>query len=111
LAPEFIAALEPLSYYYAKDRLFPAQNSARLKPTKSAQATIGYEKQFNNNLKFKTEAYYQHLYDVPVSVDPNINFSLLDVSDHSAIYSSLTGNWLTKEPAGIMASNFLSKSH
>lgn len=80
--------LEPLSYYYAKDRLFPAQNSARLKPTKSAQATIAYEKQFNNNLKFKTEAYYQHLYDVPVSVDPNINFSLLDVSDHSAIYSS-----------------------
>jgi hypothetical protein len=65
--------IEPLSYYYAKDRLFPAQNSARLKPTKSAQATIGYEKQFNNNLKFKTEAYYQHLYDVPVSVDPNIN--------------------------------------
>jgi hypothetical protein len=80
--------LEPLSYYFAKDRLAPTQNSDELKPTKSAQATLGYEKTFASNLKFKSEVYYQHLYDVPVSSDAAINFSLLDVADNSAIYSS-----------------------
>jgi hypothetical protein len=80
--------LEPLSYYFAKDRTVPSLNSDKLEPTKSAQATLGYEKLFNSNLKFKTEVYYQHLYNVPVSVDPAVNFSLLDVADNSAIYSS-----------------------
>lgn len=80
--------LEPLPYYFAKDRTAPAASSERLVPTKSAQASLSYEKLMFNGLKIKTEVYYQHLYDVPVSADPSVHFSLLDVSDNSAIYSS-----------------------
>lgn len=80
--------LEPLSYYFATG---PSQDQAtgtKLSPTKSAQVVMGYEKQLSGHLKFKTEVYYQHLYNVPVSTDPLNNFSLLNVSDNSAIESS-----------------------
>jgi hypothetical protein len=84
--------LEPLSYYFAKSGESSGQDAQMagnaLKPTKSAQAILGYEKLFGGNLKFKTEVYYQHLYHVPVSSDPEINFSLLDVSNNFAISSS-----------------------
>lgn len=92
--------LEPLSYYFAESNAFsgqavPVENTA-LEPTKSAQAVLGYEKQFGGNLKFKTEIYYQHLYDVPVSSDPLVNFSLLNVSDNSAIFSSAYRSLINK---------------
>ncbi|RYG54147.1 MAG: TonB-dependent receptor, partial [Chitinophagaceae bacterium] len=90
LAAGMYSRLEPLSYYFAKgnvgqlgggtavtpgggvSRLPGAGLSSKLEPTKSAQAVFGYEKLFGGNLKFKTEVYYQHLYDVPVSVDPTV---------------------------------------
>lgn len=81
--------LEPLSYYFAKSGT--GQNTTddtALSPTKSAQAVIGYEKNLSRTLRFKTEVYYQHLYNVPVSSDPDMNFSLLNVSDISAIGTS-----------------------
>lgn len=85
--------LESLSYYFAKDPSTGAVTNSGMKPTKSAQAVLGYEKYFANKLKFKTEVYYQHLYDVPVSSDPNNNFSLLNVLDNTNIggadYTSL----------------------
>ena len=37
--------------------------------TKSIHSAIGYEKAFKKNLNFKTEIYYQHLYNVPVEVE------------------------------------------
>ncbi|WP_286590615.1 TonB-dependent receptor [Sphingobacterium sp. N143] len=82
--------LEPLAYYFAhsEGKESNITSSSKLSPTKSAQAVIGYEKNFNRTLRFKTEVYYQHLYDVPVSTDPSINFSLLNVSDISAIGTS-----------------------
>jgi hypothetical protein len=92
--------LEPLSYYFAKANT--AQGSAmqlplnKLRPTKSAQGVLSYEKLFTGNLKFKTEVYYQHLYDVPVSVDPEINFSLLNVSDNAAIGAYTYRNLINK---------------
>ncbi|MBB5437413.1 hypothetical protein HDC92_001085 [Pedobacter sp. AK017] len=93
--------LEPLSYYFAKGNE-PAvgqpatAQSNKLEPTKSAQAVLGYEKLFGGSLKFKTEVYYQHLYDVPVSSDPSVNFSLLNVSDNSAISSSAYRSLINK---------------
>lgn len=81
--------LEPLSYYFAKSGTGQnATDNKALSPTKSAQAVIGYEKNLSRTLRFKTEVYYQHLYDVPVSSDPAMNFSLLNVSDISAIGTS-----------------------
>lgn len=81
--------IEPLSYYFGKNEKFSSPTTQeKLKPTKSAQIVLGYEKQFEGNLRFKTEAYYQHQYDVPVSSDPAINFSMLNVSNNYAIASS-----------------------
>ncbi len=83
--------LESLSYYFAKNGT--STSNTGLAPTKSAQVVLGYEKLFAGNLKFKTEVYYQHLYDVPVSIDPANNFSLVNVLDNTNIgaadYTSL----------------------
>ena len=49
---------------------------------------MGYENQLSNKLKFKSEIYYQHLSNVPVANDPSNNFSLLNVSDNSAILAT-----------------------
>lgn len=85
--------LESLSYYFAKDPVTSAVTNSGMKPTQSAQAVLGYEKIFASRLKFKTEVYYQHLYNVPVSSDPTNNFSLLNVLDNTNIngadYTSL----------------------
>ncbi|MGJ1435828.1 TonB-dependent receptor [Sphingobacterium multivorum] len=81
--------LEPLAFYFAKSGDgHQASTDPKLSPTKNAQAVLGYEKNLNRTLRFKTEVYYQHLFNVPVSSDPAINFSLLDAADISAIGTS-----------------------
>jgi hypothetical protein len=79
--------LEPLSYYFAKGA-DGSGTSGKLSPTRSAQGVLGYEKLFAGNLKFKSEVYYQYLYNVPVSSDPSVNFSVLNESDNMAIGSA-----------------------
>jgi len=59
------------SYYY------PNQD---LDFTKSIHYVLGYGYRINENLRFKTEVYYQDLYNVPVSIDPTSNFSLINYS-------------------------------
>lgn len=46
--------------------------------TKSAHSGIGYEKSFKNKLNIRTEAYYQYIYNAPVTVTPS-SFSLINV--------------------------------
>lgn len=55
----------------------PASNM-HLGFTKSIHSGIGYEKSFNKGFNIKTEAYYQHLYNVPVSMTPS-SFSMINV--------------------------------
>jgi hypothetical protein len=45
--------------------------------TKSIHSVIAYEKFFSKNLQIKTEAYYQSLYNVPVTVAPS-SFSIIN---------------------------------
>lgn len=45
--------------------------------TKSIHTVLGYEKLFSKNLQVKTEIYYQHLYNIPVTVTPSA-FSLIN---------------------------------
>jgi hypothetical protein len=45
--------------------------------TKSIHSVIAYEKFFTKNLQIKTEAYYQSLYNVPVTVAPS-SFSIIN---------------------------------
>ena len=51
-----------------------------LELTKSLHLVAGFGHQFNNYLNFKSEVYYQHLYDVPVENDINSTFSMLNQS-------------------------------
>ena len=45
---------------------------------KSIHSGIGYEKTFEKGFSVKTEAYYQHLYEVPVTVSPS-SFSMINM--------------------------------
>jgi hypothetical protein len=46
--------------------------------SKSIHSAIGYEKAFNKGFNIRTEAYYQYLYNIPVTVDPS-SFSLINM--------------------------------
>jgi CarboxypepD_reg-like domain len=46
--------------------------------TRIIHAGIGYEKAFKKGFNIKTEAYYQHIYNVPVTVDSS-SFSLINM--------------------------------
>lgn len=46
--------------------------------SKAAHYVIGYENRLSNNLFLKAEAYYQHLFDVPIENKINSTYSLLN---------------------------------
>ena len=46
--------------------------------SRSLHSGIGYEKAFKKSLTLKTEAYYQYLYNVPVTIEPS-SFSLINM--------------------------------
>ena len=60
---------------------------------KAMHFILGYNHRFNQDLRIKAELYYQHLYKVPVSDDPNDFFiSLLNIDDTYDAVNLLTGN-------------------
>lgn len=52
-----------------------------LRYAKSMHLVLGYEHQFTSQFRARAEAYYQYLFDVPVSADPLSNESILNVID------------------------------
>jgi hypothetical protein len=46
--------------------------------TKSVHFVVGYGRRITKNMHFKTEVYYQHLYNVPVEMSPNSSFSMIN---------------------------------
>ena len=63
------------------------QHNTHLSFTKAAHAVLGYEAMIRDDLRFKTEVYYQHLYDVPIwgtdttTSDYLLSFSILNTTD------------------------------
>lgn len=57
------------------------QPNKDLDMTKSMHAVLGYDFNFNKNLRLKVEAYYQHLYDVPVGAAAGSTNSILNVAE------------------------------
>ena len=49
-----------------------------LELTKALHAVLAYDYQFSEQLRLKAELYYQHLYDVPVDIDPETRASSLN---------------------------------
>ncbi len=73
--------VESISVYMAnvegQENTFANQD---LELTKSLHLVAGFGHQFNENLSFKSEIYYQHLYDVPVENKENSTFSMINQS-------------------------------
>ncbi|MBI9034962.1 MAG: TonB-dependent receptor [Bacteroidales bacterium] len=82
-----------LSNIYEEDLVHYEANK-NLDLTKAAHTVIGYTNQFTPNLYIKLEAYYQHLYDVPVENDANSPYVLLNEMNGRSY------NMLTNEGTG-----------
>lgn len=64
---------------------------------KAYHAVIGYERQLPWNMRFKTEVYYQYLYNIPVEKDSTGGFSIINALD---IYSLFNTQQLVSEGTG-----------
>jgi hypothetical protein len=76
--------LESISTYLAKLETEDGQTikpNENLETTKAAHFVMGYDRMLNANTHMKLEAYYQHLYDVPIEDSVASTFSLLNMSD------------------------------
>ncbi len=58
-----------------------SQPNENLAMTKAAHLVLGYNQKLGPNTFFKTEVYYQHLYDVPVENIPDGTYSLSNATD------------------------------
>ncbi len=75
--------LQPkMAYFYESEDINGniVQTNTNLKMSKSMHYIVGYDWLINSNFRFKAEAYYQHLYDVPVQRDMK-EFSMLNAGD------------------------------
>jgi len=48
--------------------------------SKSAHYVLGYGFQINENMRLKTEVYYQHLYNIPVENDSSSHYSMINTT-------------------------------
>lgn len=58
-----------------------SQFNKDLQMSKAAHLVLGFDRRIGPNTHFKSEIYYQHLYDVPVEDDPNSSYSLLNETE------------------------------
>ncbi len=73
--------LEDMSIYMARQLQANGsytQPNRDLLPTRAIHYVIGYDRFLNENLRLKTEVYYQYLYDVPVWNEPNSTESTIN---------------------------------
>ena len=81
--------MEPLVLYYGRNRLPDGSmslNNPHLKLTKGLHFVGSYSLRLSDFIKFKSEIYYQHLYDVPVIDNPNLAVSSLNSTSGFLIY-------------------------
>ncbi|ULQ57185.1 TonB-dependent receptor [Flavihumibacter rivuli] len=74
--------VQAMGVYFAKAQDLNGnwyQPNKDLGMTKSHHLVLSYTHAFSRFLKFKTELYYQHLFDVPVSVYDSSTFSTLNI--------------------------------
>jgi len=64
--------------YYYQDSIDGKPGNMNMDFSRSAHSGIGYEKSFNKGFNIKTEAYYQYIYNIPVTVAPS-SFSMINV--------------------------------
>jgi hypothetical protein len=80
----FYSKMEPLPLYYFRVKIGKTDRrllNRDLQTTKAFHLVAGYRKSFSNELRVSLEAYFQHLYDVPISEYTNNTFSMVNISD------------------------------
>lgn len=75
---------EPLQTYLDKIGADTVRQNQHIDFAKSLHYILSFDKSLTENLYLKVEAYYQHLYNVPVSADTSNNFSTLNTSSDYA---------------------------
>lgn len=70
--------IQPLGIYFTQDPQGQPSNNRELDFTKAHHFVLSYDRTMPGNLHLKTEAYYQHLFDVPVSSSGPSTFSMLN---------------------------------
>lgn len=91
---------EHISTYVFQDKKTGAADTypnKNLGLVKAYHAVAGYERQIGNNLRVKTEVYYQYLYNVPVEKDSMSGFSIINAMD---IYSLFNTKQLVSDGTG-----------
>lgn len=73
--------VQPLGAYFSKDRNSGTLLNSSLGLTKAHHYVLSHDISLNAHTHIKTEAYYQHLFNVPVNADPSGTFSMLNVTD------------------------------
>ena len=74
--------IQPMGVYFAKSKtadgnwIYP---NKKLEFTKAHHYVVSYSHAFGKNLRFKTELYYQDLFNVPVSIYDTSSFSTLNI--------------------------------
>jgi hypothetical protein len=69
--------LQPIVVYFSRDDFDGASPNINLDFTKSAHFVLGHDYYFGDNMRLKTEVYYQYLYDIPVDIAPS-SFSMMN---------------------------------
>jgi hypothetical protein len=69
--------MQPLGTYFAQNAAGIAVNQ-NLEMTKAHHLVLSHDISLNEHTHLKTEVYYQHLFNVPISNDPTSTFSMLN---------------------------------
>ncbi|MBL4624701.1 MAG: TonB-dependent receptor [Flavobacteriales bacterium] len=75
--------MEALTAYYARSTNefgVETQPNTNMDFGKSNHYVLGYDRMFTENLHFKTEVYYQHLYNIPIENTASSTFSLINTN-------------------------------
>ena len=76
--------LQPIGIYFAQnpntDGSYTTPNK-NLGLNKAHHIVLGYDWSINSHSHIKTEVYYQHLFNVPISKDPTSTYSILNSTD------------------------------
>lgn len=72
--------LQPIGVYFAKktENNITTTPNSELELSKSHHIVLGYDFNINSYSHIKTEVYYQHLFNVPISADKTGNFSMIN---------------------------------
>lgn len=81
LAAGLHSRLESFACYMIEDPFTSEQPNRELGMTRAVHVVFGLEAKPVNDLKIKTELYYQYLFNVPVSADENSSFSMLNFQE------------------------------